>query len=76
MRYSIYRHGHNGENQPEHEGIPYSMRGAELEADDVEEALELAHERVTISPNQALTAEPADEVDRRGGEAARAAGLP
>jgi hypothetical protein len=76
MRYYIYRHGHNDENQPEHEGLPYSMRVAEFEADDAEEALELANGRVTVCPNQTLTAEHADEVDRRGGEMARAAGLP
>ncbi|WP_169977792.1 hypothetical protein [Tautonia rosea] len=76
MRYYIYRHGYNDENQPEKQGIPYSMRVAEFDVDDAEEALELAHERVTIYPNQTLTAEPADEVDRRGGEVARHGDLP
>ncbi|WP_152053799.1 hypothetical protein [Tautonia marina] len=76
MRYYIYRHGYNDENQPKREGVTYSMRVAELEADDAEEALELAHERVIVYPNQTLTAELADEVDRRGGEIARSAGIP
>lgn len=75
MRYYIFRHGHNDENQPEREGVPYSMRVAEFEADDAEEALELAREHVVVYHDQTLTAELADEVDRRGGKAASGAGL-
>jgi hypothetical protein len=63
--YMIYRHGWNARNQSPDAGLPEKMPVARLEAKSPEEACQRAQERVTVYPNQSLSAEPADEVDAR-----------
>lgn len=59
MRYYILRHGSNAANQ----SMTQTMRVAEVKADSEDEALSLAHRRVTCYNNQQLEAIDADMVD-------------
>lgn len=61
----VYRHGWNEANQNPESGLPEKMAVARVQAGDADEACRLAAQRVTLEPNQRLSAEPAAEVDAR-----------
>ncbi len=63
--YVVYRHGWNESNQSQDAGLPEKMPVARIEANNPEDACQLALKQVTVQANQHLTAEPADEVDAR-----------
>ena len=63
--YVVYRLGWDEVNQRRDHGLPEKMAVARLLADTAEEACRLASRNVTLTAQQRLTAEPADEVDAR-----------
>lgn len=64
-QYIVYRHGWSEANQSPSQGLPEKMPVARIDADGPEEACRLARRRVTLTADQHLSAEPADEVDAR-----------
>lgn len=66
--YVIYRHGWDAANQNPDQGLPAKMPVARIQADSAEEACRLAAQRVTLTSQQHLSAEPAEEVDAREAE--------
>lgn len=69
MRYYVFRRGWNTANNPSSAGGPETVRVAEVEADSPEQAERDARAAgVTCYNNQALYAEPADEIDRAEAE--------
>lgn len=63
--YVVYRHGWNADNQSPDAGLPEKMAVARIEASSPAEACRLARPRVTLHPNQHLSAEPAADVDAK-----------
>jgi hypothetical protein len=63
--YIVYRHGWADSNQNPDQGLPERMPVARIEANSPDEACRLAAKRVTLTPQQHLSAEPAEEVDAR-----------
>jgi len=62
--YVIYRHGWDA-NQDPARGLPEKMAVLRVSAATAEEACRLAAQRLTLSANQHLSAEPAAEVDAK-----------
>jgi len=63
--YVVYRHGWDEANQNPGRRLPAKMAVARVEAASAEEACRLARRHVSLSGKQELSAEPADDVDRK-----------
>ena len=64
----VTRHAYNSANNPSRQGGPSAVPVARVKAETEEEACQLARRRVTVYPNQQLSAEDAEEWDRRNQE--------
>ena len=63
--YIIYRHGWNEANQDAASGLPEKMAVLRVWAETPEQACALAAQRLSLSPNQRLSAEAAEAVDAK-----------
>jgi phosphoribosylcarboxyaminoimidazole (NCAIR) mutase len=61
--YIVYRHGFDDETQCACQGLPEKMPVARIEAENADEACNMAAHLIALSANQYLTAEPAESVD-------------
>jgi hypothetical protein len=74
--YVGYRHGWDEVNQRRDHSLLEKMAVARTMADSAAEAYRLACRNVTVTAQQHLTAEPADEVDAKGRALNRSARAP
>lgn len=72
MKYYVYRTGYNGANNSAMGGGPETVKVAEVEADNADQAIALTRESgISCYNNQYFSAKPKEDVEQRAAEVQR-----